>query len=175
MAKVTRPQPVQLLVGVIFASADLLGALAVEMAERIGPVELKSAAFDFDKTEYYRDEMGSGLGRIFYAFKHLIDPAEIVEVKLASNLIEQEFADGGRRRFNLDPGYMDFYKFVLVSNKYLGHKIYLGKGVYADPTLYYDKGWKPYDWVFPDFKSGRYDAFLTEVRREYKAKVRGAA
>jgi hypothetical protein len=62
---------------------------------------------------------------------------------------------------------------VLVSNKYLGQKIYLGKGVYADPTLYYDKGWKPYDWGFPDFKSGRYDRFLSEVRKRYKAKIRG--
>jgi hypothetical protein len=175
MAQVTEPQPVQLLVGVIFTASDLLDALEADMVDRMGRIGSKSPAFDFDITAYYRDEMGSGLRRVFYAFEDLIDPAAIVEVKLAANLIERAFTEGGRRRVNLDPGYMDFYKLVLVSNKYLGQKIYLGKGVYADPTLYYDKGWKPYDWGFPDFKSGRYDAFLTEVRSTYKAKIRGCA
>jgi len=172
MAQVTKPQPVQLLAGVIFAARDLLGPLEREMSGHIGEIEMTSAVFDFDITDYYQDEMGTGLGRIFYAFRDLIDPGRIVEVKLAADKIERAFAEGNRRRVNIDPGYMDFYKLVLVSNKYLGQKIYLGKGVYADPTLYYDKGWKPYDWGFPDFKSGRYDVFLTEVRRAYKAKIR---
>ena len=172
MAQVTEPQPVQLLIGVIFGARDLLAPLEHEMVELWGEVEAISAAFDFDITDYYEDEMGVGLGRIFYAFKDLIDPGRIVDIKLAADGVERAFAEGKRRRLNLDPGYMDFYKLVLVSNKYLGQKIYLGKGVYADPTLYYDKGWKPYDWGFPEFRSGRYDAFLTEVRKSYKAKIR---
>jgi len=175
MAQVTEPQPVQLLIGVIFAADDLLASLKCEMVELWGEIEMVSPTFAFDITDYYEDEMGVGLGRIFYAFKDLIDPGRVVEVKLAANQIERAFAEEGMRRVNLDPGYMDFYKLVLVSNKYLGQKIYLGKGVYADPTLYYDKGWKPYDWGFPDFKSGRYDAFLTEVRGSYKAKIRTGA
>ena len=172
MAEVTSPQLVQLLVGVIYSAADLLRPLEECMVERIGPIECKSAVYDFDVTDYYREEMGTDLGRVFYAFRNLIDPAEIVGVKIAAELIEQAYAKGGRRRVNLDPGYMDFYKLVLASNKFLGHKVYLGKGVYADPTLYYDRGWKPYEWGFPDFKSGRYDAFLTAVREGYKAKIR---
>ncbi len=78
----------------------------------------------------------------------------------------------GRRKVNIDPGYMDLFKLVLASAKFQGQKICLGKGVYADPTLYYDKGWKSYDWSFPDFKSGRYDEFLAGVRRSYKNKMR---
>ena len=168
----TRPQRVQLLVGVIFSAGDLLASLREEIAKDLGEIDLASPAFDFDITDYYEGEMGTGLGRIFYAFKDLIDPGGIVDIKAGTDRIEQAYAKGDRRRVNIDPGYMDFYKLVLVSNKYLGHKIYLGKGVYADPTLYYDKGWKPYDWGFPDFKSGRYDDFLTEVRKSYKAKIR---
>jgi hypothetical protein len=175
VAEVTAPQPVQLLVGVIFTVPDLLGPLEARMAECIGRVEMKSPVYDFDITDYYREEMGTGLGRIFYAFRGLIDPASIVEVKIEADLVEQAFAQSGRRRVNIDPGYMDFYKLVLASNKFLGQKIYLGKGVYADPTLYYDKGWKPYEWGFPDFTSGRYDAFLTAVRKAYKAKIRKQA
>jgi hypothetical protein len=175
MVKITEPRPVQLMVGAIFADRDLLDPLKREMVEHIGAIDATSPVFTFDMTDYYEDEMGSDLKRIFYAFSDLMDPARIVEVKLVTDRIEQAFALAGGRRVNLDPGYMDFYKLVLVSNKYLGHKIYLGKGVYADPTLYYDKGWKPYDWGFPDFKSGRYDEFLTAVRKEYKAKMRAGA
>ena len=175
MAQVSIPQPVELLVGVILRDLDLLVPLESEIAERLGKIESRSPVFDFDITDYYKDEMGTDLRRIFYSFDDLMDPARLVEVKLTANLIEKGFAEAGRRRVNLDPGYMDFYKLVLASNKFLGQKIYLGKGVYADPTLYYDKGWKPYDWGFPDFKSGRYDAFLTQVRKAYKAKIRKEA
>ena len=172
MAKVIPVQPVQLFVGVIFSDPGLLRPLEAELEQHLGPIDARSAVYDFDVTAYYEEEMGESLKRIFYSFVDLIGPEAIVGVKTTSSEIEDKFAEGGKRRVNIDPGYMDFYKLVLASNKYLGQKIYLGKDVYADPTLYYDKGWKPYDWGFPDFKSGRYDSFLTEVRTRYKRKIR---
>jgi hypothetical protein len=172
VAEVKNPQPVELFVGVIFGDHGLLEPLKAELSNRFGDIELGSPVFDFGVTSYYRDEMGPDLKRVFFAFEDLIDPGRIVEVKLATNALEKQFAREGKRRVNLDPGYMDFYKVVLASNKFLGQKIYLGKGVYADPTLYYDKGWKPYEWGFPDFKSGRYNAFLTDIRKAYKSKTR---
>jgi hypothetical protein len=173
MPKMMPVQPVQLFVGVIFSDPGLLPPLEAELETVLGCIELRSPIFDFDITAYYEDEMGKGLKRVFYSFVDLIGPETIVDVKKVSNKIEAAFARGDRRRVNIDPGYMDFYKLVLASNKYLGQKIYLGKDVYADPTLYYDKGWKPYDWGFPDFKAARYDSFLTEVRAAYKRKIRG--
>lgn len=161
-----------MILGVIFSDPGLLGRLEEHLERHFGPIEARSDAFDFGETDYYRDEMGEGLKRIFYSFSVLIDPARIVDIKIESNRIESEFAPDGRRRVNIDPGYMDFYKLVLASAKFQGQKVYLGKGVYADPTLYYDKGWKSCDWSFPDFKSGRYDEFLTGVRRSYKNKMR---
>jgi len=166
-------QSVELVIGIIFRDEGLLAELERELEDLFGPIELRSEIFDFDVTDYYRDEMGADLRRIFYAFENLISPDEIVEVKLKTDALERRFAHDGRRRVNIDPGYIDFYKLVLVSNKFLGQKIYLRKGVYADPTLYYDKGWKPYGWGFPDFKSGRYNNFLESVRSSYKAKLRG--
>jgi hypothetical protein len=123
-------------------------------------------------TDYYGGEMGSGLKRILYAFRDLASPEAISDIKLATNDVEAYFAASGRRRVNIDPGYIDFHKLVLASAKFLGQKIYIGKGVYADPTLYYDKGWRPYPWGFPDFKDGRYNEFLGRVRGAYKAKLR---
>jgi hypothetical protein len=172
MAKMMPARPVTLIIGVIFADEDLLEGLEIELQHLFGSIDLRSPVYDFDVTDYYREEMGEALKRIFYSFADLIGPETLVDVKVASNKVEGRFTADGRRRVNIDPGYMDFYKLVLASNKYLGQKIYLGKGVYADPTLYYDKGWKPYDWGFPDFKSGRYDRFLSQVRTEYKKKIR---
>jgi hypothetical protein len=172
LVKVRPPQPVQLLAGVILGDTGLLEELERELDRRVGTIESRSSIFDFDVTDYYSQEMGEGLKRVFYSFRDLISPDGIVDVKLVVNRIEAEFAVEGRRRINIDPGYMDFYKIVLVSAKFMGQKIYLGKGVYADPTLYYDRGWKPYAWGFPDFKKGRYDGFLSKVRSGYKIKVR---
>lgn len=172
MAETTYPQPVQLLTGVILGDMDILGPVEQELERRLSAIEAKSPAYPFEATTYYGEEMGDGLKRILYAFKDLVSPETIVEIKLATNEIECEFATDGKRRINIDPGYMDFHKLVLASAKFLGQKIYLGKGIYADPTLYYDKGWKPYKWGFPDFRSGRYNEFLTRVRGVYKEKIR---
>ncbi len=172
MSKESSVEKVELLIGVIFRDSMLLGSLEDSLEVSFGPVELRSDIYDFDVTDYYEPEMGKGLKRIFYSFRNLIVPDEIVGIKLRTNRLEDEFALDGKRRVNIDPGYIDFYKLVLVSNKFLGQKIYLGKGVYADPTLYYDKGWKPYVWGFPDFKSGRYYDFLERVREVYKQKIR---
>ncbi len=172
MAGMTEPAKVQLILGVIFSDTALLARLEEELEREFGCVEARSDIFGFDVTDYYEEEMGGDLKRIFYSFAELIDPAAIVDVKIAANRIEEGFAREGKRRVNIDPGYVDYYKLVLASAKFQGQKIHLGKGVYADPTLYYDKGWKSYDWGFPDFKSGRYDEFLTGVRRSYRQKIR---
>ena len=174
MAELSEPRKVQLILGVIYSDPGLLEPLEGLLEKIFGAIEARSDAFDFDETDYYGNEMGRVLKRIFYSFYDLIDPAGIVYIKAETNRIEREFAREGSRRINIDPGYLDFYKLVLASAKFQGQKVYLGKGVYADPTLYYDKGWKSCDWSFPDFKSGRYDEFLTGVRRSYKNKMRNA-
>jgi hypothetical protein len=172
VAEVTAVQPVQPLAAVLFSDPSVLEVLELELARALSPLDATSPIFAFDVTGYYDGEMGAGLGRVLYSFKDLMSPEEIVDIKLATNRIETGLAVGGKRRINIDPGYMDFHKLVLASAKFQGQKIYLGKGVYADPTLYYDRGWKCYSWVFPDFRDGRYDEFLTEVRGRYKAKLR---
>jgi hypothetical protein len=172
MADLKPPRPVGLLVGVIFSDEGLLPPLEAELEWQLGPIELRSPCFDFEITDYYRDEMGADLKRVFYSFKNLISPDIIADIKLTTVEIEALFTSGGKRRVNLDPGYIDYYKLVLASAKFQGQKISVGKGVYVDPTLYYDRGWKPYDWGFPDFKGGKYDDFLTDVRTRYKQKIR---
>lgn len=172
MGVLKAPQPVELVIGAIYGDRARLREAEARLTVEFGEIEIRSEVFDFDVTDYYEVEMGHGLKRVFYSFKSLIDPGDIVDIKIAAVRIEKEVSREGSRTVNLDPGYMDFNKLILVSAKFLAQKVYLRKGVYADPTIYYDKGWKVYDWAFPDFKSGRYNDFFLEVRNLYKAKMR---
>ena len=64
-------------------------------------------------------------------------------------------------------------KFVLASAKYGRQKVYLDKGIYADPTLYYfKKEFHAYSWSFPDFTSGMYNEYFISVRDVYKKQIR---
>ncbi|MFZ1946094.1 MAG: DUF4416 family protein [bacterium] len=172
MAEIAPVRPVQVIAAVLVADLGLLPDVERDLERRLSPIEARSEPCDFDCTTYYGPEMGEGLKRVLYAFRDLVSPETIVDIKLATNQVEEYYADSGKRRVNIDPGYLDFHKLVLASAKFLGQKICLGRGIYADPTLYYDKGWKPYPWGFPDFKDGRYNGFLAEVRAAYKAKLR---
>ena len=172
MAKPHDPDPVQLFIGVLARSPDVLPEVIAKLVACFGLIDFQSAPFPFDVTDYYEEEMGPDLKRWFLSFEELISPGDLASIKAATNRIEDSSREGAGRRINLDPGYMDVYKVVLASAKFQGPKIYIGDGIYADPTLYYDKGWKAFPWGFPDFVDGRYDVALTEIRRLFKAKRR---
>ena len=172
MAEPKGPQPVKLLVGILCGAQEDVDWAKGRLEEEFGPIDYASPVFAFQLTDYYEEEMGPNLKRAFFSFLHLIDPGELASIKLTTNRLEQERTEGGRRRVNLDPGYMDFYKIVLASGKPSGQKIYLGQGIYADLALYYDRGWKPYDWGFPDFRRGVYNQIFTHVRGIYKRQCR---
>ena len=74
---------------------------------------------------------------------------------------------------NLDIGYLDHNKIVLASVKYAGQKIHLGDGIYADLIARYRGGrYQPFEWTVPDFRDGRYDGELAQIRRTYLNQLR---
>ena len=164
------PDPVKLFVGILYSDETLLGQALQMLEEHHGPVDFRSDPVGFEVTDYYREEMGGPIRRIFISFRDLIDPGRLAEIKIETNRIEDELAVDDRRKVNLDCGYMDVCKVVLASAKYNGQKIYLGEGIYADPTLHYEKGhFEPYPWSFPDFKEGRYEKIFLRMRELYKS------
>jgi hypothetical protein len=113
--------------------------------------------------------MGSDLRRYWYCFRDLMGAQMLAESRLVTGRIEELFAAGGKRRVNIDPGYLDFGKLVLASLKEAPDKIYLGNGVWAHTCLRYRSGtFVAPDHSFPDFKDGRFNPFLLEARRFYK-------
>ena len=171
MAQARTPDMVKLLCGAITSCPALFVEAEKSLAEAFGPIDATSEVFAFDFTHYYDEQMGSPLHRKFVSFARLAGPDCLAEAKVRTNAIEADFT--GRltktcdveRPINLDVGYIAPGKLVLASMKDFSHRIYLSQGVYAEVTLQFRGGrWNPLAWTFPDYASGRYDAFLTEVR-----------
>lgn len=170
MAEACKPPAVKFICGIISGEVALLDRAAAALAGALGPVEAVGEVMDFDFTHYYDRQMGSPLYRRFVSFAGPHRPDFLAEAKVRTNAIEAELAAarpgaGPARPVNLDVGYVEAPKLILASMKNFSHRIYLRDGVYAEITLLFRRGrWEPLPWTFPDFRSGRYDAFLSEVR-----------
>ena len=114
--------------------------------------------------------MGAGLLKTFFAFERRIDPAQLVDLKLQTNAWEEQCrADHPTwpeaRPLNLDPGYLTEAKLVLATAKDRDHRIYLGRGIYAEQTLYYRQGaWRTREWTYPDYQRSDYHEFFQRCR-----------
>ena len=160
------PREVVPICGAIFADESKLAAAKELLVSELGPISQTSPVYPFVQTDYYRDEMGEDLRRLFWAFEPPRDPGELPDWKLASNRIENELANAaGGRTVNLDPGYVAREKLVLASTKNYGHRIYLRDGIYAEVTLTYrQEAWRHYDYSFPEYRRPDYHVFFTKVR-----------
>lgn len=170
----TLPDPVKLFFGFLWGPRLQPDEILPILESRFGPTERTSPVYPFDVTDYYDRELGGRAQRRFVSFERLVAPEDLVEIKLWSNRIEEEHSvSEGGRRINLDPGYLDIFKVVLASAKPGWQKIHLGRGIWADPTLFYRKGaWHPFEWSFPDFRLGSYDRYFLDLRSAYKARLR---
>jgi hypothetical protein len=169
MADLSPAPRVKLFAGILCGDPELVERAKKAMEEILGAVDYVSPARPFDFTTYYEAEMGAGLSRVFFSFERIADPADLVEIKLQTNAIEEELSGGSKRSINIDPGYLDYCKVVLASAKQGPQKLYMGRGIYADMTLLFEKGaFRPLPWCFPDFRSGRYDDILMTIRTLFK-------
>jgi hypothetical protein len=170
----TQPPPfVKYFIAVLFKDKEALEKAGPFFTARWGALDYEGADHLFDVTDYYGSEMGAPLYRRLLSFENPAEPGVLVEMKLACNGIENELRVGGKRIVNCDAGYLDHNKVVLASAKEAGQKIYLDKGIYADLAGRYKAGrYRPFEWSFPDFKDGRYDSELLEIRAKYLRQVK---
>ena len=161
-------KPAKLVIGIFTAESKIIEELAAEFTSRFGPIDLVSRWMRFNFTTYYESEMGPSLLRRMFAFQLLIAQDDLCAIKLTTNEIERHYSQSGRRRVNIDPGYMLHERFVLASGKNFSHRISIGAGIYADLTLIYQKGgFQKLPWTYPDYNDEAMRIFLEQVRNKY--------
>jgi hypothetical protein len=109
-----------------------------------------------------------------------VDPGRLVDFKLQANDWEEQYSSLARhscvRPLNLDPGYVTPAKLVLASTKDYAHRIYLGRGIYAEITLFYrQRAWQAHEWTFPDYRRADYHDFLNRCREYLRRQSPGHA
>jgi hypothetical protein len=163
------------LISSLFSSqANMIEQVILELEGLFGPTDWISPALLFDRTKYYENEMGWPLHRRFMSFKTLIRPEDIVEIKWKTNTLEKRFTQGGKRKVNIDPGYIALERLVLATGKNYTHRIYLSKGIYADLTLIFQRGsFSPLSWTYKDYSDPQIVGYFNGVRETYKRQIRG--
>jgi Domain of unknown function (DUF4416) len=163
------PQPAKLIIGVFLKEKDLFKEIAEQLTDFFGELDIVSAWMPFDFTSYYEPEMGTPLFRRMMAFRQLIRQDGLPDIKLETNALETRYATDGQRRINLDPGYLLSERLVLATGKNFTHRIYIGKGIYADLTLVYHRNqYRSLPWTYPDYKDEGMKTFLKRVRQKYR-------
>ena len=170
------PKPAKAVIGLFLKDKSLIASVSSDLTEKMGPIDMVSSWFPFNYTTYYEPEMGGPLFRRMLAFKRLIKQRALVEIKLMTNELERKYATNGRRMVNIDPGYLVHERFVLATGKNFTHRIYIGKGIYADLTLVYREGeFQKLPWTYPDYAEMNMLAYLEMVRSKYRSDIREAS
>jgi len=163
----------KLIIGFIFKEEAALNKAKSILQKRFGKIDFESQTLAFNHTTYYEKEFGKDLKRRFIAFKKLISPSDLPEIKIYTNKVEKKLSSGSSRLINIDPGYLDLAKLVLASTKDYKHRIYLGKGIYLEVTLFYEnKSYRPWEWTYPDYKSAEYIAIFNQIRDIYARQIK---
>jgi hypothetical protein len=175
MGNIHKSLPVKLFIGVLTSIPNIISPVEERLSGLFGPIDARSEPFPFDMTRYYDETMGSPIKRRFISFSDLIEPSVISDIKKATNELEFALASewtSVQRPVNLDPGYLEQSKIVLASTKNFYHRILISGGIYAEVTLHFEAGeWRTFPWTFPDFKTGRYHQFFSELRDSYRTQL----
>ena len=134
--------------------------------EKFSEIDFKSEIIPFNFTNYYEEEMGSPLQRIWVSLKGLIPQDNLVKLKKVSLILENKTMVENRRIFNLDPGVLTESRVVLATTKDYSHRIYIGEGIYGEVTLIYrkGKGYLPLPWTYPDYRTETAQNFFLKMR-----------
>jgi len=165
--------PVKLVVGLLSNQRGRFSRIKIMLEKRYGPVDFVSPLLDFNHTRYYESEFGPDLKRIFYSFKKPLKNKNLETVKLYCRKLESRFSIKNKRVVNIDPGYVTAGKLILFTTKNYSHRIFLGKGIFAEVTLKYEKGsFSAWPWTYPDYRTRDYINFFTEVRSLYMKQIK---
>jgi hypothetical protein len=176
MAEPRTPSPALLVVAAFSRHGQALAWARTRLEEAFGPVGLAGEPYDFHQTKYYEPAMGRGLRKQLLAFKNLVAPDCLPDVKHRTNALEAELAAAGTfpepRPLNLDPGLLTLGKFLLATTKDQAHRVYLGRGIFAEVTLrFHDGAFESWPWTYADYREPHVLAFLGQARDFYRGRL----
>jgi len=175
MGKSKRPEQVKLFASLIFHDDVDLGAVLEKVAGLAGTIEERTSPVLFTHTTYYDAEMGRGLKRCFVLFKPIFDRDILPDIKLATNEIEDGYSVDGKRRVNIDAGYIALEHVILATTKGYAHRLYIGKGIHADLTLMFMSGsYRTLEWTYPDYAETEIIALFNTWRGSLKQALKEA-
>jgi hypothetical protein len=173
MSKPRPAEAVKLLMSTIYADDDLVKNFLEILSEYYGGIDFISTRMIFHYTDYYTGEMGSCLLRRVVVFDTLIRPESLPDIKLFTNDVEDRFAVTGKRRVNIDPGYISQAHLILATGKGYTHRPYLRDGIYADLTLMYKgKSFHPLPWTYPDYAEKPSIDMFNRIRSKYLVQLK---
>ncbi|HES59637.1 MAG: DUF4416 family protein [Calditrichaceae bacterium] len=173
MGKIRSHKPVKHFCAITFSNAFDINKILEKIESIFGEIDSISEVYFFDQfTDYYVSEMGENLQKLFVAFTKLQDPEHLIQHKIQSNHLEQEFLLKDLRQVNIDPGYITEAKLVLATTKDYSHRLYLGKGVFGDLHLYFENGtFKKQTWTYPDYQQPLAIFFFNDLRSRYREQM----
>ena len=180
MGAVRQFTPVKLFIGVLVSNRKFIASVEERLAALYGKVDHRSDVIPFDFTDYYEKEMGDILDRVFFSFERLIEADRLPEIKRQTNELEDELAEllktpntSIKRPVNLDPGYIEQAKVILASTKNFYHRIYLGRGIFAEVTMHFKNNtYQFFPWTYPDYQSRDYQDFFLRTRQIFRSQLR---
>jgi Domain of unknown function (DUF4416) len=164
------PESAVLFTGLLYQKAANLDSARDILKRPFGDIFLETPPLPWDWSDYYAEELGSAIVRVFLFFKNPFSQERIPEIKLITNGVEDQLSAGRRRNINIDPGYLTLSKVVLASTKNYAHRIYMGRGIYAETTLVFRDGrYQPHLFTYRDYASETYREIFARAREFLKA------
>lgn len=163
------PEKALLFLALLFASKEVIESALPILRERFGVILIESPESAWSHSHYYDKELGTPVLRRFIFFSSLFDAATLPEIKLETNRLENAFSHEGKRRINVDPGYITSSKVVLASAKDYSHRLYLGKGIYGEVALYFQGNrFHPMPYTYQDYREPKGLELFEKARKELK-------
>ena len=174
MRKARHPEQALLFLGTLHTDLRIFDEAVRILTEQFGEIFLTSPAVPWDHSSHYKDELGWPILRQFIFFSDVIDTGSLADIKLKTIEVEDSLSSGGKRRINLDPGYITLAKVVLASTKNYSHRIYLGKGIFAEITLIYravERTYTPHLFTYTDYQEKDNIDLFMKARNELRRKI----
>lgn len=152
----------RLFFGIMFSDRGCYEKAVEDLINEFGETEKESFEYNFDEyTNYYEKEMGRGLRKKLIIFKKEIEEKNLIKIKKLITEIEKKYSEEGKRKVNIDPGFVSEEKVVLASFKKKDFKKDLGNGVFAHEVLRFEEGKIKTFWhTFGDYKEEKIKDFL---------------